>query len=509
MRAILVIALALVAVVAAGKIPKAKREMTAGQKKLMQAFVGLPNATPKADKPSEHIIVEDYFTTRVDHFNLQSTDEWAMRYLIVPDYYEPGGPILISISGFGPLFPFAIGEGSLIYDMAKDLKGIVIGFEPRFYGLNRVGFEDTRTENLRLLNTDQVLADLAELVQYLKREIVRNENAGVLVAGSNYGGALASWFRIRYPHLAQGAWSSSGFQRAVMEFEEFNEAWGESLISLGSQQCYNDIFVAFHVLENLVDAGRTDILNDRFNLCDPIDGEDELQVEFFFGELMTALEFFTLLENNVTAFDRVCDELTGSDATTSVDALANWFNEYFAGEECALSRLEDLADLFREDDWDDFLVMAGLRQTLYLECTEFGWFRTASSDNQPFGSRIDLNIYAEMCRQVFGDWFTVDSMLSAVVRTNNRYGGDSPVAQNVHYSNGAEDPWRTVSITRPVGPDTSAQVIPRELLSADLWSISDLDSEELAAAKTKIKAEVASFLYPATPYEVAEGVQQA
>ncbi|XP_055611698.1 putative serine protease F56F10.1 [Uranotaenia lowii] len=506
MRAIFVIALALVAVVAAGKIPKAKREMTASQKKLMQAFVGLPEIR-EAEKPSEHVVFENYFLTRVDHFDLQSTDEWAMRYFTIPDYYTPEGPVLIYISGFGPLFPQLLEEGSLIYDMAKDLGGVVFGFETRFYGQNHVGFTEASTENLRLLNTDQVLADLAEFVQYIKRNVIYNDNARVLVAGSNYGGALASWFRVRYPHLAQGAWASSGFTRAIMEFEEFAEAWGESLINLGSQQCYNDIFVAFHVLENLIDAGRTDILNDRFNLCNPIDGEDEMQVEFFFSELMHSLEFFTLLENNVTAFERVCNDITGSNATTSLDALANWFNENFAEPSgCAISRLEDLAEWFRDDGWNDFLVRTGLRQSLYLECTEFGWFRTASSDNQPFGSRIDLDIYAEMCRQVFGDWFSVDSMRSAVVRTNNRYGGDSPAVRNVHYSNGAEDPWRTVSISRPVGPDTSAQLIPRELLSADLWSISEFDSEALQAAKLKIKAEVASFLYPATPYE---GVQEA
>lgn len=153
---------------------------------------------------------------------------------------------------------------------------------------------DLSTENLRFLNTDQILADLAEFVKYLKQEVLKNENARVMVSGSEYGGSLATWFRVRYPHLADAAWSSSSWNTANMDFQEFAEAWGQSLIEYGSQECYNDIFVAFHVMQNLLDAGLGELLYEKFNICSPIDVENRLQVQYFFSVLMTSIEMYTL-----------------------------------------------------------------------------------------------------------------------------------------------------------------------------------------------------------------------
>lgn len=155
-------------------------------------------------------------------------------------------------------------------------------------------YSDLSTENLRLLNADQILADLAEFVRYLKEEVLKNENARVMVSGSEFGGSLATWFRVRYPHLANAAWSSSSWNTAVMDFQEFSEAWGQTLIDYGSQQCYNDIFVAFHVMQNLLDAGLGELLFEKFNICSPIDVENRMQVQYFFSVLMTSIEIYTL-----------------------------------------------------------------------------------------------------------------------------------------------------------------------------------------------------------------------
>ncbi|XP_055606590.1 putative serine protease F56F10.1 [Uranotaenia lowii] len=500
MKTFIVLTIALVSLAVAGKIELSK-DFTASQKQQIDVFLGNQAISKPENFPTklnEHI-VEREFTTRVDHFNLQRTDTWTARYLVNPEHYLPGGPILILLGGNGDIDPFYLGEGNLIYDIAEALNGVVIAYESRFYGDSHVGLEDTSLENLRLLNLDQMLADLAEFVQHVKEHEVDYENTNVLVAGSGLGGALATWFRVRYPHLAQGLWSSSGFHRASIDYYEFAEAWSQTLIDFGSQQCYNDIFVAFHVMENLFDAGYTEVINDRFNLCTPIEEGNELQLQFFLSQLMGYVEGGTLLAQNVSSFDQVCAEITGADVPTSLDAFARWFNENFFAEGCALSSLEDFAQLFSGTAWDHPAVRFGNRQVFYQRCTEVGWFRTANSQDQPFGNRISVDMYAETCRRVFGDWFTVESLNRNAERTNTRFGGDSPVISNAHFVNGAEHPWRTVSIVDPRGPDTSAQMIPRELLSADLWSISEQDSDELREAKLLVKEKVTEFMYPRTP----------
>lgn len=51
-------------------------------------------------------------------------------------------------------------------------------------------------KTLRYLSSDQALADNAELVTDLKRELSA-EHAPVVVFGGSYGGMLASWMRMK------------------------------------------------------------------------------------------------------------------------------------------------------------------------------------------------------------------------------------------------------------------------------------------------------------------------
>lgn len=77
--------------------------------------------------------------------------------------------------------------------------------EHRYYGESQP-YPDWSTENLVHLNSEQALADLAELLTA--------QGAGAdkktLVIGGSYPGALSAWFRVHYPHIALASWSSSG-----------------------------------------------------------------------------------------------------------------------------------------------------------------------------------------------------------------------------------------------------------------------------------------------------------
>lgn len=461
-------------------------------------------AAATSAQPNKRLVIENFFTTRVDHFNSQNTAEWTLRYFAVTDYYIPGGPILIFLGGNQPIRTSMVDESSLIYDMAREMNGAVYAFESRFYGQSWVT-EDVSTENLRFLNTDQILADLAEFVRYLKTEVLKNEDARVMVSGSEYGGSLATWFRVRYPHLADAAWSSSGWNTANMDFQEFAEAWGQSLIEYGSQECYNDIFVAFHVMQNLLDAGLGDVLYEKLNICSPIDVENRLQVQYFFSVLMTSIEMYTLRNRDLADFTEVCEDITSDDMPTALDAFANWFNTKFAEDiGCVVSDVETMVEAFQETEWDSAFNLMGARQWLYQQCNEFGWFFTTDSDNQPFGSRVNLELYSETCSMVYGDWISFESIYYATQRANNRFGGSYPKITEVHFTNGAADPWRMISITQDRNALALADVIPRELSASDLPAISEDDSEELKVVKRRVKGLMSTYLYPITPRKMAK-----
>ena len=47
------------------------------------------------------------------------------------------------------------------------------------------------------------MADYAELITDLKKS-KGAEKSAVIVFGGSYGGMLAAWFRIKYPHIVDG-----------------------------------------------------------------------------------------------------------------------------------------------------------------------------------------------------------------------------------------------------------------------------------------------------------------
>lgn len=59
-----------------------------------------------------------------------------------------------------------------------------------------------KTDNMQYLSVDQALADIAYFVDYQKNK--RNiSNSTVIVFGGSYAGNMATWVRIKYPHLIQ------------------------------------------------------------------------------------------------------------------------------------------------------------------------------------------------------------------------------------------------------------------------------------------------------------------
>ncbi|XP_053659961.1 thymus-specific serine protease-like [Anopheles marshallii] len=456
---------------------------------------------PKSKSTSRNAnITEEFFTTEVDHFHNQDGATWRNRYLASLDHLVEGGPLLIFLTGDIPLNSSLIDESTLINEMARDLGGAVFALETRFYGRSQpVG--DLTVESLRLLNTEQILADVADFVLHLRRTVVGNPYAHPLVAGTGLGGGLATWFRMRYPHLADAAWSSSGYLRAVYDFQDFSFGWAETAIDVGSQECYNRIFIAFHVAQNLFDAGFGEVLYNKLNLCSPVDANDRVEVAYFFSVLMTSIELYTLRNGDVTEFRTVCEDITGGSFATSLDAFAAWFNTRFVEYDgCIIVSFDQFVESLQETSAVAEISLAGERQFLYQQCTEYGWFFTTDSDLQPFGERVQMELYYEMCRRVFGEWITPELMYRSTERTNERFGGSTPNVMQVHFTNGAFDPWRYTSIVSDLNAYALADVIPGELAGSDLGAISEEDdSEQLIAVKRRLKELVESYLFPFNP----------
>lgn len=62
-------------------------------------------------------------------------------------------------------------------------------------------------------------------------------NATVIVFGCSYSGALASWFRMKYPHVARGVIAGSAPVLAVADFFQYLDVVDQSLSFFTGAQC--------------------------------------------------------------------------------------------------------------------------------------------------------------------------------------------------------------------------------------------------------------------------------
>ncbi|KAL9539095.1 hypothetical protein PS6_011343 [Mucor atramentarius] len=157
-----------------------------------------------------------YFDQPIDHFSSNQTT-FKHRYWANTDAYKPGGPVILYNAGETP----ADGRSyyvvnSTMAELAKNLNGIVIVMEHRFYGKSMPGPE-TQTfsaDYLSTLNTKQALEDIASFITDLKLpnldvELPPAPETKYIVYGGSYSGSLSAWMRLKYPDLVFAAVPSS------------------------------------------------------------------------------------------------------------------------------------------------------------------------------------------------------------------------------------------------------------------------------------------------------------
>jgi lysosomal Pro-X carboxypeptidase len=54
------------------------------------------------------------------------------------------------------------------------------------------------------LSSEQALADFAYYLTSFKETTKGAANSPVIAFGGSYGGMLAAWFRVKYPHVCDG-----------------------------------------------------------------------------------------------------------------------------------------------------------------------------------------------------------------------------------------------------------------------------------------------------------------
>ncbi|XP_056684789.1 uncharacterized protein [Spinacia oleracea] len=158
-----------------------------------------------------------YYPQTIDHFNYQpeSYMTFKQKYMIYSKYWggaKANSPIFVYL-GDEQAMPDNQIDGLILPDFAAKLKALVVIIEHRFYGVSKpfgMSMEEIiKNATVRgYFNSAQAIADYAEVILDIKKRLNAHYSP-VIVFGGSYGGMLASWFRLKYPHIALGALASS------------------------------------------------------------------------------------------------------------------------------------------------------------------------------------------------------------------------------------------------------------------------------------------------------------
>eukprot|EP00752_Nemacystus_decipiens_P003737 g3443.t1 len=232
------------------------RALSSWHRPWLPSGIGVPAALggvlpPRSHRPSTADCEERYFTQTLDHFRHTPAaaggdnegNTFEQRYFVCSEYWGPasgendsnddgaeesrggkGAPSArkagrggerAAPGAPGPIFFYAgneadvslyVGATGLMWENAADFKALLVFAEHRFYGESLpFGAPDKRRE---FLSTSQALADYAVLITTLKQEYGA-ATSPVIAFGGSYGGMLASWFRLKYPHIVHGAIAAS------------------------------------------------------------------------------------------------------------------------------------------------------------------------------------------------------------------------------------------------------------------------------------------------------------
>ncbi|KAF5194731.1 Lysosomal pro-x carboxypeptidase, partial [Thalictrum thalictroides] len=319
-------------------------------------------------------------------------------------------------------------------DNAPDFKALTIFIEHRYYGetapFGSLDKAFDNTNNLGYFTSAQALADYAEVLMSLKKNLSA-ESCPVIVMGGSYGGMLASWFRLKYPHIAMGALASSA---PILYFEDIVPQDIYYVIATNdfkeaSMNCYKTIRKSWSTIDKIASqANGFSLLSKKFKTCKPISDSSELK------------NYLDSMYNKAAQYDappgypvnQICDAIDKASKTTT-DTLSR-----IAAGFIALNGKQKCYDL-----------QAGNSLTY----DKLGWYWQTCTDLViPMGKNRDntmfpvapynLNNYTKSCQAIFDD--TVKARPHWIV---NEFGGHDikrvlkKFGSNIIFSNGLRDPY--------------------------------------------------------------------
>lgn len=474
----------------------------------LQFLRGRPRGGMLVAPASDNVNVKDlpqdqWFTQRLDHFDDSNTKTWQQRFFYNDSFHvKPNGPVFLMIGGEGEASPIWLTVGDMMKN-AQAFGAFTFLLEHRFYGKSHPT-SDMSDASLRYLNSEQALADLAAFRNAMAKKFNLTSSKWISFGGS-YPGSLSAWFRLKYPHLVNGAVASSAPVFAKLDFPEYMDVVTASLGTTG-QDCVKNVANATQTLNSLLSSEQgAKQLTDLFLLCDPLDKDNVNDVATFASDLSG--NFAGVVQYNKD--NRAFEGAVGTNIT--IDTLCGIMNNEDIGDpltryakvnslmlqtyesKCLDSNYKSMITSLQNTSWSSSASEGG-RQWMYQTCTEFGFYQTSDSDNQPFGKLFPLKFSIQQCMDIYGPQFNTTNIQSGVDQTNTNYGGYRIASSKIVFPNGSIDPWHALGIVKNVSSTEQAIFIKGTAHCANMYPARPSDPPQLTEARQQIQGYIKMWL---------------
>ncbi|KII94856.1 hypothetical protein PLICRDRAFT_97795 [Plicaturopsis crispa FD-325 SS-3] len=442
-----------------------------------------------------------YFDQLIDHTN-PGLGTFKQRYWHTWEWYEKGGPIIITTPGEGNADGY---EGYLTNvtingQIAQQQSGATVVLEHRFYGKSNP-YNDLSVKSLKYHTIAQAVSDLEYFAKNVTLPMpggnkVTPDKAPWVLIGGSYAGALTAWTMTNTTDVFYAGYSSSGVVQAITNLWAYFEPIREHM----PKNCSADVEAVvshFDAVFTSKNNSAIEALKDQFGMKDVAHLDDAA------GALRNPIWAWQDLQPSSGPggeFYEFCDALevkggksapaAGWGLDHALQAWGSFYKKTYLPSICGNDTVADCLDTYNTNSsyWTDTKVDNAGRSWLWIVCNEVGFYQESPPAGKPsIVSRIIQPIYDErQCQQMFPKAF--DSAPAPNVNaTNSVYHGWDVKVDRLFVANGKRDPWRdaTLSAENRTIPSTSSQTIA----VSDGFHCSDLSTKTGAIDATVLAVQ--------------------
>ncbi|KAI1784405.1 peptidase S28 [Ganoderma leucocontextum] len=437
-----------------------------------------------------------YFNQLIDHAN-PSLGTFKQRYYHTYEFYEPGGPIILSTPGEvdASAYTSYLTNATINGRIAQALNGSTIVLEHRFFGASNP-YNDLSVESFQVHTVQQAVDDLVYFAQNVQLpmpggdQLAPGKAPWVLVGGS-YAGALTSFTMANHPGVFTAGYASSAVVQATVDFWGYFEPIRQNMPA----NCSADVEAVIAHVDSVIGSNDTAAIN-------ALKGTFGLQLghnDDFAAALLQNLYPWQSLQPDSgpnQPFYQFCDALevqNGVSAQASgwgldyaLQAWGTYWKSAFYTQICGDDDVETCLGTYDTSNpfWTYTYTENAARSWQWLICTEFGFQFDGAPTGQPsIASRVVTQEWGlRQCTYRFPGAFGVNAAVASPNATGieSAYGGWNMGVENIVFASGTRDPWKEATVAADACTNPGSDLQPH--LLSDGFHCSDMLVQEGAAS---------------------------